>query len=357
MKSATIAGFSLKSLIIVGLWSVLGAALQAAPKAPAAAYRGAITVDASSGKVLFEDKADTVSPPASVTKLMTFLVVNDRIKSGQLSLATEVLITAEDAAIGGTQVWLEAGEKFTVEDLLYAMMIQSANDCAHALARAAGGSRVTFVGMMNERAKNLGMNKTVFRTPHGLPPSTRKDADGDLTTPRDLALLSRELLLHTNVLRYTTEKERVFRPGKNVRGQVVMRNHNYLVERVRGVDGLKTGYTAGAGFCLAATAERDGRRVIVVTMGSPDQKTRNLKVAELIERGFLDLPADSRFYSAANPIRPVNVGASPIITPVISPSSPVAGAPAAVSTRPVPVHASPKKDESEPPSVRFVPKR
>ncbi len=257
------------------------------PAAAASAdYRGALVMDAGSGQVIFEDNADRANPPASVTKLMTFLVVHDCLRAGTLSLEAPVTIAREDAGMGGTQVWLEAGEAFTVEDLLYALMIQSANDAAHALARTAHGSVPAFVQAMNQRAQGLGMTRTTFRTPHGLPPRSRKAEDTDVTTARDLARLSRELLLHTDILKYTSVRERTFRPGQPPPREVIMRNHNHLLAKVRGADGLKTGFTAAAGFCLAATAERDGRRIIVVMVGSPDAKTRDIKVAELIERQF-----------------------------------------------------------------------
>ncbi|MBP7140503.1 MAG: D-alanyl-D-alanine carboxypeptidase [Opitutaceae bacterium] len=324
-----------------------------AAKAPAPAYRGAIVVDAGSGKVLIEDHADFVNPPASVTKLMTFLIVHDRIAAGSLSLSTEVTIAREDANIGGTQVWLEAGEKFTVDDLLYAMLIQSANDCAHALARTVGGSREAFITLMNERAKALGMSRTTFRTPHGLPPSNRKIADGDLTTPRDLAVLSRELLLKTDILRYTTVKERKFRPGQPAPREIIMRSHNHLIGRVRGVDGLKTGFTNGAGYCLAATAERDGRRVIAVVMGSPDQKTRDIKVAELVERGFALLPADSRFVADTSPLRPAASTRTP--APQSSTPSPFVSPAGTTPSRPQTV--APSAADEPGPTVRFVPRR
>jgi len=261
-------------------------ALFAAKAAPAEQiYKGAIILDATSGRVLFEDNADIVSPPASVTKLMTYLVVHDLIQTGTLTLQTPVTVTAADSKIGGTQVWLKQGETFPVEELLHALMIQSANDAAYALARTAAGTVPAFVERMNARARELGMTQTTFRTPHGLPPSTRKTAEGDLASPRDLAKLSRHLISRTDVLRYTSIKNRAFRDGQPT-GRIDMRNHNHLLGAVAGVDGLKTGYTAGAGFCLAATAERNGRRIIAVIMGSSDRKTRDIKMAELIERGF-----------------------------------------------------------------------
>jgi len=255
-------------------------------------YLGAIVIDAKTGQVLFEDKADIVSPPASMTKLMTFAVLHDKLASAALTLETPVTITAEDSRIGGTQVWLKQGETFPLEDLIYAMMIQSGNDTAHALARAAAGSAAAFVDLMNAKARALGLTHTTFRTPHGLPPANRRSADGDLTTPRDFALLSRYLLRETNVTKYTAVRQRKFGEGRRPADRVIaMTNHNHLLGKVTGVDGLKTGFTNGAGYCLAATAERGGRRVIAVVMGSPDSKTRDLKVMELLERGFASQPA------------------------------------------------------------------
>jgi D-alanyl-D-alanine carboxypeptidase (penicillin-binding protein 5/6) len=266
-------------------------------------YKGAIIIDAASGRVLFEDNADIVSPPASITKLMTFLLVHDRIAAGALSLQTPVTVSAADSKIGGTQVWLKQGETFPVEELLYALMIQSANDAAHALARTVAGTVPAFIELMNARAAGLGLTHTTFRTPHGLPPASRRIAEGDLTSPRDLALLSRHLLQNTDILRYSGIKLRAFRDGQPV-GRIDMRNHNHLLGAVDGVDGLKTGYTAGAGFCLAATAQRNQQRIIAVIMGSGDRKTRDIKMAELIERGFAALPArtESRRSAVTSPI-------------------------------------------------------
>ncbi|MEX2043922.1 MAG: D-alanyl-D-alanine carboxypeptidase family protein, partial [Opitutus sp.] len=259
------------------------------PKRPAAsqtaAYKGAIVVDALTGDVLFEDRADTVGPPASMTKLMTFAVLHDRIAAGTLTLETPVQIAPADARMGGTQVFLDPRETFPVEELIHAMMIQSANDAAHALARVAAGSVPAFIDLMNAKARELGMSNTTFRTPHGLPPASRRIAEGDLTSPRDFALLSRHLVEHTDVLKYTFIRLRPF--GAGIRDEPMqMTSHNKLVGKVDGVDGLKTGFTQGAGFCLAATALRDGRRVIVVTMGSAESRTRDLTVIELLDRGF-----------------------------------------------------------------------
>jgi D-alanyl-D-alanine carboxypeptidase (penicillin-binding protein 5/6) len=274
------------------LLAALALAGVARAKEARAAYSGAIMIDADSSKILFEDGADIVSPPASMTKLMTFAVVHDKLADGSLKLDTPVTVTAADSKIGGTQVWLKEGEVFPVEELLYAMMIQSGNDAAHALARTVAGSPEAFVELMNAKARALGMTRTTFRTPHGLPPANRHTADGDLTTPRDYATLSRYLLRQTDVTKYSGVRERKFGEGKRTPDRVIaMTNHNHLIGKVAGVDGLKTGFTNGAGYCLAATAERNNHRIIVVVMGSPDSKTRDFKVMEMIERGFAALPA------------------------------------------------------------------
>jgi D-alanyl-D-alanine carboxypeptidase (penicillin-binding protein 5/6) len=252
-------------------------------------YKGVIAIDAATGEVLFEQNADAVSPPASMTKLMTYAVLWDLLQNHSLALDTRVTITREDARVGllrdSTAVWLKQGEVFYVEELIYAMMIQSANDAAYALAHKAAGSVPAFVAMMNAKARELGMHSTTFRTPHGFPPPSRRISEGDLTTPRDYSLLCRYLVRHTDILKYTSVKTRAFGVGARTQ-PVQMINHNNLLGRVAGVDGLKTGFTNGAGFCISATAERNGRRVIVVMMDSPDSRTRDLNVQELLTRCF-----------------------------------------------------------------------
>ena len=296
---------TLRGLLATVTFSCSFIAAFALEKTAHKAYAGAIVTEAETGRVLFEDNADVSNPPASMVKLMTFGVLHDKLASGALTLQTPVKITAEDAKMGGTQVYLDPRETFPVEELIYAMMIQSANDAAHALAHAAAGSVEAFVELMNVKARELGMTHTTFRTPHGLPPPGRRVADGDLTTPRDYALLCRYLVMNTDVLQYTSIRNRDFGAGRK-QGPQQMRNHNNLLGKVAGVDGLKTGYTEGAGYCLSATAGRNGRRVIVVIMGSfgPNRqkdlgKTRDLKAIELIERGFAALPPAKPGASAA----------------------------------------------------------
>jgi len=220
-----------------------------ATKPAPATYKGAILINAANGDILFQDNPDIINPPASITKLMTFLVVHDAIAAGALAPDTPVRVTPEDSKIGGTQVWLAPNETFTVRELLHALLIQSANDAASALAHAAAGDRATFVARMNARARDLGMTRTTFVTPHGLPPPNRRPADGDLSTPRDLATLARYLVNNTDILAYTSIAQRPFGQGTRAPDRVIqMSNHNKLLGKIQGVDGLKTGYTAGAGF-------------------------------------------------------------------------------------------------------------
>jgi len=303
-----------------------------------APVKGAIMMDAATGAVLYEENAGMVAPPASVTKLMTYLIVSDRIAAGAITLDTPVQIMAEDNKIGGTQVWLDPRETFTVEELLYAVMIQSANDACSALARASAGSREAFVALMNERSRALGMTHTTWRSPHGLPPTSRKISESDVTSPRDLALLSRELLLKTDVLKYTSTKEAAFGAGKRPE-PVIMRNHNKLLGKVAGVDGLKTGFTNAAGFCLSATAQRGDKRLIVAVMGSPSAKVRDLYVASLIEKGFPLIPATSVFRGYV---------ASPISGSVEAPRSPISSA----TTTTAPTSTAPAADDNAP-MVKF----
>ncbi|HTB80442.1 MAG TPA: D-alanyl-D-alanine carboxypeptidase family protein [Opitutaceae bacterium] len=328
--------------------SAASASASAKEAEAARAYKGAIVMDAATGQVLFEDHADEIGPPASVTKLMTFLIVQDHIASGALTLQTPVTVTREDARVGGTQVWLKENEVFPVEELLFALMIQSANDAASALAHTVGGSREAFVELMNAKARELGMTHTTFHSPHGLPPS--RGQQPDLTSPHDLALLSRYLLLHTDILRYTSVHTRPF--GTGVRLQtVVMTNHNHLLGHINGCDGLKTGFTNGAGFCLAATAQRGSHRIIVVVMGSSQAKTRDLKVAELIEKGFTQIPPGSAFAGYTPPATetatPGPIAAPPATSPVAPVETP-ATAPATPAPSPVtPAPLSPAEKTSD----------
>ncbi len=246
-------------------------------------YRSALLLDAETGKTLFSDNVDAVVYPASVLKLMDLLVILDRIEQGTLNLNDMVQVTVEAYKMGGSQVYLDPKEQFSVEDLLYALMVQSANDAAVALATHVAGSKENFVAMMNRKAEELGMKNTRFHSVHGLPPADGQQVD--VTTAEDFGILCRELTHHPEVFKYTGTKVRDFRDG-----QFIMRNHNHLLGNVDGCDGFKTGYFKAAGFSIAATAEKNGVRMIAIVMGSKDRKVRDAKAKELLAEGFAMVP-------------------------------------------------------------------
>lgn len=263
-------------------------------------YAGAIVTDAKTGNVLFEDNPDAKGYPASITKLMVLLIFLDAIESKRVNLQDPVTVTAEASRIGGSQVYLKENEVFPVEDLLYATIVQSANDAATALAIHYAGDRTAFVDVMNKRAQEIGMKDTVFHSVHGLPPG--KDQLPDTSTPRDLAKLSQELLKHPLALNYTSTKERPFRAGTPE--PFIMRSHNHLLERMDGCDGLKTGYFTKAGFSIAATATKQGARAIAVVLGSADRKVRDAKAREFLSKGLMKLVAKAPPSATAPAVQP-----------------------------------------------------
>lgn len=263
----------------------LTARAESLPTRSAAPYLGAIVIDAATGDILFEDKADAQGYPASCIKLMDLLVILEKIEEGSLKLDDNVTVTAESSTMGGSQVYLKEGEIFTIDELLYALMVQSGNDAAVALAIHVGGTKDGFTELMNEKVAKLGMTNTQFHSVHGLPPGAGQEPD--ISTPRDMSILCRELLKHKDTLRYTSTKERPFRP--DAKEPFIMRNHNPLLSTFEGCDGFKTGYFTKAGYSMAVTAMRKDARVIAVILGSVDRKTRNAKAAELLAKGFLEL--------------------------------------------------------------------
>ncbi len=246
-------------------------------------YLSALVVDADTGKTLFDYNSETLVYPASVLKLMDLLIILEHIEQGTLRLDDMVQVTREAAQMGGSQVYLDPKEKFSVEDLLYALAIQSANDAAVALAIHVAGSKSEFVSLMNKKARELGMKDSHFYSVHGLPPSEGQKPD--VTTARDLSLLARELANRPEVFKYTSTRERDFREGK-----FIMRTHNHLLTKVEGCDGFKTGYFKAAGFSIVATAKKGGVRIIAIVMGSKDRKVRDIKATELLAKGFNSVP-------------------------------------------------------------------
>jgi len=240
----------------------------------------AFLLEPSSGEVLFEQNADTPLPPASVVKLMVAYVALKQVKEGTVSLTDTVTASAASTKMGGSQVYLREGEQFSLNDMLTAMLIQSANDAAFAIAEHIGGSREGFVEMMNAEAKSLGMTNSSFTSPHGLPPS--KGDEPDLMSARDTAILAKALINEfPEVLQTTSSLESDFRQG-----EFKMRSHNHLLRNFVGCDGLKTGYYTKAGFSIAATATRKDTRMIATVMGCEARKLRDAETARLLNTGF-----------------------------------------------------------------------
>ncbi len=254
--------------------------------------KAAVLMEVSSGKVLMEYNPDTKLFPASVTKIMTMLLVAEAINSKKITLADNVTCSANAATKGGSQIWLEEGESMTVDELLRATAIGSANDAATLLGEYVAGSETAFIDMMNSRAKELGMNNTHFENATGLDDTT----DTHLTTARDVGIMSCELLKYDFIRDYTTVWMDSLRDGKT---ELV--NTNKLVRFYSGTTGLKTGTTAKAGCCVSASAERDGLHLVAVVMGSDNSNDRFDTAKTMLNWGFSNYscvtPEISRKYS------------------------------------------------------------
>lgn len=239
----------------------------------------AILIDAATGTVLFEKNADQRREPASVTKVMTLLLVMEALDAGQISWDDEVTASAAAAGKGGSQIYLEEGERLSMDEMLKSVVVSSANDCATALAEHVAGSETAFVAKMNARAAELGMTNTHFINCTGL--DDEPEASEHLTTARDIAIMSRELLQHDAIRRYTTIWMDTVRNGA-----FGLSNTNKLVRFYEGTTGLKTGYTSQAGHCLSASAKRDGIELIAVILGADSSTHRFEDAKALLNWGF-----------------------------------------------------------------------
>ena len=237
----------------------------------------AVLMEAGTGRVLYAKSADRALPPASVTKIMTLLLFMEEVDGGTISLDEPIAVSEYAASMGGSQVFLEPGETMTAEELLKCVIIASANDAAVALAEKVAGSEEAFVGRMNERAAELGMANTHFENVTGLDDTVTKH----LTSAYDIALMSRELLSHETITKYSTIWMDTIRNGS-----FGLTNTNRLVRFYEGITGLKTGSTSKAGFCMSATARRDGMHLIAVVMGAPTRDVRNECARTLLDYGF-----------------------------------------------------------------------
>lgn len=237
---------------------------------------GAILIEQHTGQVLYEYNMHEKLRPASVTKVMSILLIMEALDSGKISLTDKVPCTEDAAAMGGSQIWLDVREELTVDEMLKAICVVSANDCTVAMANYLCGSQEAFVEKMNLKAKELGMNDTTFKNCHGI------DEDGHVTSPYDITLMSRELLNnHPTILKYTTIWMDSLRDGKS---QLV--NTNKLIRNYKGATGLKTGSTSVALYNLSASATRDNLSLIAVIMKAPSTKVRFAEAQKLLDYGF-----------------------------------------------------------------------
>ena len=240
--------------------------------------KSAILMDFDTGKILYSKNDNEVLPPASMTKIMSMLLIMERIDNKTLSLTDEVTISENAASMGGSQVFLQAGETYKVEELLKGIAIASGNDAVVAMAEKISGSVSDFVALMNEKAKSLGLTNTKFLNPHGL------DTEGHVTTARDMAIIAKELIKHTSILKFTSIYEDYLK--KSDGSSIWLVNTNKLVRFYDGVDGLKTGFTKNAGYCLTSTAKKNNTRFITVVMGAETSDKRSSDTVNMLNYGF-----------------------------------------------------------------------
>ncbi|MBE2917360.1 D-alanyl-D-alanine carboxypeptidase family protein [Anoxybacillus flavithermus] len=240
--------------------------------------RSAILIERDTGAILYEKNAHEPLPPASMTKIMTMLLIMEAIDQGKLKIDERVRASEYAASMGGSQIFLEPGEEMTVDDLLKGVAIGSGNDAAVALAERIAGSEEAFVHMMNEKARKLGLKHTTFENTTGLP------AKNHYSTAYDMAMMAKELLKYDLITKYTGTYEDYLRENTDKKFWLV--NTNRLVKFYPGVDGLKTGYTSEAKYCLTATAKKGNMRVIAVVFGAPTPKARNAQITKMLDYAF-----------------------------------------------------------------------
>lgn len=240
--------------------------------------KSALLMEPVSGSILYERNIDEKFAPASVTKIMTMLIAMEAVDSGKISLEDKVTCSENAKKMGGSTMLLDTGEVRTLEELIKGVAIASGNDAAVAIAEYIAGTESDFVNLMNERAKELGMQNTTFKNSNGLP------AEGHLSTARDIAIMSQELLRHPTILKYSGIYMETISEGR--KSPIELVNHNKLVRFFPGCDGLKTGFTNEAKYCISATAKKNGVRMLTVIMGAPTYKTRNRDAGILMNFGF-----------------------------------------------------------------------
>lgn len=278
-------GFVMKRLVSIVLTIILLTTLTA-PLASAEEtgvqlaenVRAAILIERDTGKVLYEKNSNEQLPPASMTKIMTMLLIMEALDEGKLSMEEKVRTSEYAASMGGSQIFLEPGEEMTVKQMLQGIAIGSGNDASVAMAERIAGSEEDFVAKMNHKAKELGLKNTVFKNTTGLP------VEEHYSTANDMAIMAKELLKYEDITKFTGTYEAYLREDTDKKFWLV--NTNKLVRFYPGVDGLKTGFTKEALYCLTATAEKDGMRVIAVVFGAPTPKDRNAQVTKMLDYAF-----------------------------------------------------------------------
>ena len=302
-------GWILAAVLLVGLLP-----LRANAAALAQAGKSAVLMDVTTGTLLYENNAHEPLAPASVTKVMTMLLIMEAVDSGKIGLQDTVTASEAAAAKGGSQIYLKVGETMTVSDMLKSIAVSSANDCACAMAEQIAGSEAAFVEAMNQRAKELGMQDTHFVNCTGLDDDDA--AQQHRTSAYDIALMSRELLKnHPLIKKYTTIWMDTVRDGA-----FGLSNTNKLIRFYPGATGLKTGFTTGAGYCLSASAQRDGMELIAVVMGAKTSKERNAACKELLDYGFANFAVISPELTEV-PDVPVKLGRQETVSPALREST------------------------------------
>ncbi|WP_053083751.1 D-alanyl-D-alanine carboxypeptidase family protein [Rubeoparvulum massiliense] len=288
------------SVIPVHATDVNYPSLEVAELAPALApeARSAVLMEFDTGTILYAKNMDEKLPPASITKVMTMLLIFEALDQGKITYDDQVRVSENASSMGGSQIFLEVGEVMSVRDLLKGVAVASGNDAAVALAEHVAGTEEAFIKAMNEKAEELGLKNTHFVNTTGLP------AENHYTSAHDIAIMSRELLKYSDVIQFTSIYEDYLR--KESKNPFWLVNTNRLVKFYEGVDGLKTGYTSEAKFCLTATAKRDEMRLVAVVLGEPSSKVRNKEISSMFDYAFSQFQLHT-IHEAGEPLEELRV--------------------------------------------------
>ena len=243
--------------------------------------KSAMLIESSTGEIIYEYNSHEKLEPASMTKMMSLVLIMEAIEKGVISLDQMITVSENASSMGGSQILLETGEEMSVDDLLKGITIASGNDAVVALAESIAGTEENFVKMMNDKLKELGLSDSNFKNCHGL------DEEGHYSSAYDMSMIAKELVKHQKILDYSSIYETYLREGTDKKIWLV--NTNKLVRFKAGVDGLKTGYTTGAGYCLTATMKKDDMRVIATVMGEPSSQVRNSEVSSMLDYAFAQM--------------------------------------------------------------------